>query len=114
MVNQPGSAGIPSHFPVKQRIAMELKPKLKLLVNDFPYISSYFDDVDLKINMNDLLEKIGFVSDNIDVKEKDILIKRLLSGLEKNHLILIHYRQKSDDTNILNLFNNLKRRRSHK
>lgn len=109
-----GSAGIPKHIPAKQRLAMEQKLKLKRLVKEFPYVSLHFEDDDLKSNANDLFKNIGFVSDHIDVKKKNEMIKRLLYGLEKNHLILIHYQRKLDGYNILGVFNELKRHKPHK
>ncbi|VAX16071.1 hypothetical protein MNBD_NITROSPINAE03-631 [hydrothermal vent metagenome] len=114
MKSQSGSTGISRHIPLKQRLALEQKIKLKRLVKEFPYISFYLDDDDLKSNMDSMLEKVGFVSEHIDVKKKKEIIKRSLYALEKNHLILIHYQRKLDGSNALSFFNELRRYNPHK
>jgi len=114
MKSQSSSTGISRHIPLKQRLALEQKIKLKRLVKEFPYISFYLDDDDLKSNMDALLEGVGFVSEHIDVKEKKEIVKRSLYALEKNHLILVNYKRKLDGSNILSFLNELRRRNLHK
>lgn len=99
---------ISRHIPLKQRMAMEQKQRLKRLVAEYPYISFYLDDKELMESCSDMLAKVGFICDPIVVKEKKDLIKRLLHASEKGHLILLHYKKKLDGTNVITVLNELK------
>ncbi|VAX20480.1 hypothetical protein MNBD_NITROSPINAE03-1931 [hydrothermal vent metagenome] len=109
-----GSAEISRQAPPIQPLVIQQKIKLKRLVEEFPYFSFYFDDLDLKENAVGLLEKIGFTVDHIDMKARGDIIKLSIQALEKGHLIALHYQKRQDGSNILSLFTELKRLKPHK
>ena len=57
-----------SNLPVKQRLAMEFRPKSKGLLNDFPYITYSIDDEELSSNLGEVLEKQDLFASHIPVK----------------------------------------------
>jgi len=109
-----GSEEISRQASPTQPPVVQQKARLKRLVEEFPYFSFYLDDPDLKENAVGLFEKIGFIVDHIDVKDRGDIIKLSIQALEKGHLIAFHYRKKQDGSNILSLFTELKRLKPHK
>ncbi len=107
-------ANVSPRLPAKQLLVMEQKVKLKRLVAEFPDISFYLDSNELKDYATNLFGKTGFICNHIDVKGINNLVKRLAHALENGHLILIHYKEKPDGSNILNIFNALRRYRPYK
>ncbi len=97
-----------SNLPVKQRLAMEFRPKSKGLLNDFPYITYSIDDEELSSNLGEVLEKTGFICQSHSSEDIEKLTQFLIYSLKKDHLILVQFHTKQGGLNIVSLLRKLK------
>ena len=92
-----------SKLPHRQRLALEYKQKLKLLVANCPHLSYSFNDKDLADDMGEIFQKFGFTIHPQPKQETGLLVRYLTQGLNAGHLLLLHYRPVSSDSNLLTL-----------
>ena len=98
-----------SRLPAKQRLTIDLKPKMKRLLKEYPYISFNVDDKELAADLGDVLENLGFISDRLNSGKRKTFISQLMSSYKKGNLVLLHYRKKLDGSTVINVLNELKR-----
>lgn len=97
-----------SNLPVKQRLAMEFRPKFKGLLNDFPYITYSVDDEELSSNLGEVLEKTGFICQSHSSEDIEKLTQFLIYSLKKDQLVLVQFHTKQGGLNIVSLLRKLK------
>ncbi len=101
-------AEIPKNLPFKQRIALEYAPKLESLVKKFGHVSYKLEDQTLATNISYVFEKIGFACHPQPDQQARVLVMNVVKWLDKGHLVLLHFKPKSTDFNLVHLLREIK------
>ncbi|MDH5543342.1 MAG: tetratricopeptide repeat protein [Nitrospinota bacterium] len=96
------------HLPLKQRVTIEFKKKLRGLVKRNPHIYLNIPDTSISESAMEMLGKVGFVCHTATKAENADLAKSIGTWLKKGNLVLLRYRAKSSGTNIVGLLRALK------
>jgi tetratricopeptide (TPR) repeat protein len=97
-----------SHLPISQRISIEYKQRLKTLVKNHPKIHISIPEKNLSNAVEEMLDKVGFDCHPATKKESADLALSVGGWLRKGHLVLLRYRARSSDTNLLGFLRAMK------
>ncbi|MBI5179279.1 MAG: tetratricopeptide repeat protein [Nitrospinae bacterium] len=96
------------NLPFKQRIALEYAPILDSLVQRFGHVSYRVEDAALATEMSDVLTRIGFQSHPQPDQQVKVLVHNIVKWLGNGHLVMLHYKPKFTDYNLINLLREVK------
>lgn len=102
-----------SQLPIGQRVSIEYKQKLKELAKSHPTIHLSIPEKNLSGTIEEMLNKVGFDSYPATKQDSADLALSVGTWLKKGHLVLLRYRARSSDTNLLGFLRAMKGYATH-
>jgi len=97
-----------ARLPINQRLYLKYRPLLSEFAEKHPNISYSIDDASLATNLHFVLEKSGFSMHSRPNLRALNLTQYLTYWLKRGHIILLHYRPKLAEYNLIDLLKDIK------
>ncbi len=102
------SPDILRNLPVKQRLPMQYSQKLDNLRDTYKHIYLKFEDGAITADLADVLTKTGFLPHPQPDQKIKVLIHNIIKWLEGSNLLILHFRPKFTEFNLVNLLREIK------
>lgn len=96
------------NLPVKQRLPMQYAQKLDNLRDTYKHIYLKFEDAALTAEFAEVLAKTGFLPHPQPDQKIKVLIHNIVKWLEGCNLLILHFRPKFTEFNLVNLLREIK------
>ncbi len=96
------------NLPVKQRLPMQYAHKLEFLRENHKHIYLKFEEGGITVDLADVLTKTGFVPHPQPEQKIKVLIHNIIKWLDGGNVMLLHFRPKFTEFNLVNLLREIK------
>ncbi len=96
------------NLPPKQRVPLQYGPKLEQLRRSYPSICLKFEEGGIVTDLTDVLAKMEFTPLPQPDQKPRVLVHNLIKWLGRGNLVLLHFRPKFTDFNIIHLLREVK------
>ncbi len=96
------------NLPFKQRIALTYADRLEFTARRHPHISYRLEDTSMATDLSEIFGKIGLEPHPQPDQAVKVLIHNIIKWIDGGHLVLIHFKPKFTDFNIVHLLREVK------
>lgn len=96
------------NLPVKQRLPMQYAHKLEYLRENYRHIYIKFETAGITTDLTDVLAKSGFLPHPQPDQKIKVLIHNIIKWLDGGNLLILHFRPKFTEFNVVNLLREIK------
>lgn len=96
------------NLPVKQRLPMQYAQKLGYLRENYKHIYLKFEEGTISADLADVLSKTGFLPHPQPDQKIKVLIHNIIKWLDGGNLLILHFRPKFTEFNLINLLREIK------
>ncbi len=102
------SSDLLKNLPVKQRLPMLYSQKLEYLRETYKHIYIKFETAGITTDLTDVLAKTGFLPHPQPEQKIKVLIHNIIKWLDPGNLLILHFRPKFTEFNVVNLLREIK------
>lgn len=108
-IKKPGvSPELLKNLPFKQRVALVYADRLAFVGKRHPHVSYRLEDAALATDLAEIFKKIGFEPHPQPDQAVKVLIHNIIKWIDNNHLVLLHFKPKFSDFNVVHLLREVK------
>ncbi|MBI5636372.1 MAG: hypothetical protein HZA03_00210 [Nitrospinae bacterium] len=96
------------NLPVKQRLPLQYAQKLEFLRENYKHIYLKFEEGEITADLTDVLAKTGFIPHPQPEQKIKVLIHNVIKWLDGGNLLILHFRPKFTEFNLINLLREIK------